>query len=150
MLNLTYNFKEKEDLYLPGRYVHESMLKDKRNGISCMRPTLDIECYINYINLLNSVRNKWQSYGYLDYGMLPWFMPPSFMLVPEIKLQFLSAAQRLGVRCYEMPAVSLLYNNTIIAEKDLWVFRKDVADALGLDYKKVTTEEIFRRLGLYE
>lgn len=140
----TYNFKLENYDYkkVPG---YEGEFKDIRNGIVCVAPTFDLECYLNYIQLLNLHRDKWKSFGYLDLGMMPLVMAPSFMQT-MIKPVLLEAMRELKVDCWPLPPVSVMYESSRMPEEDIWVFKKDVARALNMDEDKVTLERLLRRI----
>ena len=140
----TYNFKLENYDYkkVPG---YEGEFKDIRNGIVCVAPTFDLECYLNYIQLLNLHRDKWKSFGYLDLGMMPLVMAPSFMQT-MIKPVLLEAMRELKVDCWLLPPVSVMYESSRMPEEDIWVFKKDVARALNMDEDKVTLERLLRRI----
>ena len=132
----TYNFKLEKDpneinlKYVPGEF------RDERNGIICINPTVDIPCYINYLELLNGCISEWKSFGYLDLGMMPVSMGPSFMqnTLNEVLLKL---ASNLDLTCYQMPAVSQLYSTCKLAGSDVWVFREDAARVMGVSSDKL-------------
>ena len=83
--------------------------RDERNGIYCYRLGNDyLRTYINYIELLNLHRNDWKNVGYLDLGMMPLVMAPSFMqeLLTDSLCKF---ANRLNIPVYSMPPVSVMF-----------------------------------------
>ena len=139
----TYNFRIENYDYkkVPGC---EGEYKDIRNGIVCVAPTFDIECYLNYIEFLNLHRDKWKSFGYLDLGMMPLAMAPSFMQT-QIKTPLTEAMRRAKIPVYSMPPVSVMYERSTMPESDIWVFKEDVAKAFGMDKNKVTLERLIRR-----
>lgn len=140
----TYNFKLENYNYekVPG---HEGQHKDLRNGIICIAPTFDLECYLNYIQLLNFHRDKWKSFGYLDLGMMPLAMAPSFMQT-SIKPILVKAMKQMEIDCISLPPVSVMYETSRMPEEDIWVFKSDVAEKFGIDKDKVTLERLLRRL----
>ena len=97
---------------------------DNRNDIICVEPTCDYLCLANYYDFLNSVRDKWVSYGYLDLGLVPVFMMPSFMGSMEDQLEEINST--FGSQCYIMRPVSFL-KNSYIGPNDVWVKREDFA-----------------------
>lgn len=115
----------------------EGEFTDTRNGLICRNPSLDPLCYYNYIELLNFKAKDWKSVGYLDLGMMPIAMAPSFMQAHYLQIMSTEMAKR-EVECFQLPAVSLLYNSPGIGVPDLWAFKKDVARALGVAESKVT------------
>ena len=140
-MDMTYNFLPANDssIIIPEEY--NKLYVDGRNNIRCMGITADLECYINYIRLLNGLRDRWVGFGYLDLGMIPAAMGPSFMhrAVTEVMSKLLGIK---GVRAYALPSVSFLCDSRRLGTKDIWVFREDAAKAMGKD--TVTTEEFIR------
>lgn len=140
-MEVTYNFKA-EDYE---RNIHPELngeFLDVRNGIRCIGPTVDLECYLNYLQFLNGHRDKWKNYGYLDLGMIPVAMGPSF--IHKFIVDRLS--QRLGelkIGIYRMPSVSLFYDSIKMSSVDLWMFREDASKAMG-KRGVVTAEEFIR------
>jgi hypothetical protein len=143
-MNKTYNFVE----YPTGNPVlpetkYKGTFRDARNGIICVNPTCDLECYINYIKLLNLYRDSWKSYGYLDLGMIPVVMGPSFL--NDSLHELLSAKlSRQALKIYSMPPVSLMFDRCKIPIQDIWVFKEDAAEAMGIPEEEVTTEKLIR------
>lgn len=138
----TYNFRTTNYVYnypdaAEGRFI------DTRNGIACTNPSLNLECYLNYLQLLNDLKGTWKSVGYLHLGMMPVVMAPSFMQRPciDIVCQKLDA---VGVKYYNLPAVSLLYENCRMSDRDIWMFREDAAKLFGVS--NITADEFLRRL----
>lgn len=137
----TYNFRLE-------RYVYtcppdcKGIFRDARNGVQCEDPTLDMECYYNYLYYLNSQRGLWKNFGYLDVGMMPVAMGPSFMqsglitVIPQVM-------DKVGIKCYRMKPVSLLFDKCNLPIEDLWVFREDVGKYMGTE--AVTVERFLRR-----
>lgn len=136
----TYNFKTQ-----PYNYVtpYRGRQLDKRNGIVCIDPTADIECYLNYIEFLNLNRDKWKSYGYLDLGMMPLVSGPSFMQGALIDA-LVKIATVYEIPCYTMPPISLFFNSCKLAEEDVWVFKADVAKVTGIPADKLTLERFIK------
>jgi len=131
---LTYNFLPASEERAKKADVK---YRDQRNGITCANPSLDIECYINYIDLLNLHRDKWVNYGYLDLGMMPLAMAPSFMQ-GVVSQAMSTVANKLGIPIYSMPAVSLFFERCSVGENDIWVFKKDIAQVMKTDESKVS------------
>lgn len=125
----TYNFRLEDYQY---NYPEQACgsFEDTRNGIICTNPSLDLECYINYLQLLESRKDFWRNNGYLHLGMMPVVMAPSFM---QRRLSELICAKlnELGVKYYTMPPVALLYDICRISEQDIWMFRSDAAKVIN-------------------
>lgn len=136
----TFNFKVDE-----GRKPtdDDKLEKDVRNGIVCYNPTYDIPCYVNYLNLLNDYRDRWRNFGYLDLGMMPLDMAPSFMqgAVSEAMSQI---ANLFRIPIYKMPAVSLMYDKPMLVGDDIWAFKADVAKVMGKTEHEVTLSNFLR------
>lgn len=140
---LYYNFREDPYFYemaipeLGGEHF------DERNGIICVDPSFNFECYINYIELLNSLRHKWVNFGYLDMGMVPLWYAPSFMHKGYLD-EVVKLADNFNIRYYVMPSTSVLkrsYKDT----EDLWVFRKDAAELLNKEPNSISSTDLIRR-----
>lgn len=138
----TYNFKiEPYDYSVPDGCVGE--FRDYRNGFICVNPTPDLECYINYIELLNLHRDKWKSVGYLDLGMMPIAMLPSF-LPNSIKEALVNIMNTYNIPCYNMPPVSVMNSVCKLPEDDIWVFKSDVSAVTGIPENQLTLERFLR------
>lgn len=137
----TYNFKIENYTYdYPSQAA--GTFKDLRNGILCTNPSLNLECYLNYIQLLDGLKDLWKNNGYLHMGMMPVVMGPSFM--HNRLVQLISARlNELGITYYSMPPVSLLYDICRMDEQDIWMFREDAAKFVGKS--NVTAIEFLRR-----
>jgi hypothetical protein len=141
---VTYNFRTEDYDYLV-RPETRGVFRDERNGILVQNPTLDIECYINYIDYLNFNRYRWLNYGYLDLGMMPVAMAPSFMQ-QAIMEEMLKLMEHYKIQCYAMSPVSVLYKKCPIQTEDLWVFKEDVARVFGFKEDKVTLPMLLREV----
>lgn len=142
----TYNFKlEPQDF--ENVYAVKGEYRDLRNGFICVDPTVDIECYLNYISLLNLNRDKWRSYGYLDLGMMPLVMGPSFMH-EHLRNGLVSIMTKYGIPCYDMPPVSNMYASCKLPYDDVWMFKSDVAKVTGISEDKLTLERLIRWCGV--
>ena len=142
----TYNFRG-EDYDRNIKDGYEGKFVDKRNGIVCVGPTMDLECYYNYIVYLNAHRQEWKTYGYLDLGMIPIAMAPVINnFHNEITTAMLRFMRKLKVECYSMPSVSLMYEHSVLKENDLWVFREDLARIMGWDERQVSLERLLREV----
>lgn len=127
----TFNFRMTDyDRKVP-EVLHGKKIMDLRNGIVCKEPTLDFECYLNYLQLLNSMRDKWVNTGYLQLGMIPVIMAPQFM-----HNSFFETFLRMNdvdIKFHTMQSVSLMKSNYITRDHDLWVFREDAARVVGTE-----------------
>ena len=142
MIQKTFNFKTENYNYnYPEQCKGE--FKDYRNGIVCCSPSLDLECYLNYIELLNMYRFKWVSYGYLDLGMMPLAMGPSFFHDNLVKVAVEKLADR-NIELYSMPPVSLMYEKCNIPSNDLWVFREDAARLMSKPAEEISAVDFIR------
>lgn len=140
----TYNFRTQEYTYsYPPIYKDE--FRDGRNGIICVNPSVNIECYINYIDLLNGLTSQWKSAGYLDLGMMPFVMLPSFM-PQQMKPALVALASNIGLPCYDMPPVSVMFAACKMPEEDIWVLKSDVAKIMGVPESQVTLGRFLRRI----
>lgn len=139
----TYNFVVMEGEHRDTEEQKKRTFRDTRNGIICIEPTMDMECYMNYIDLLNLHRDKWVNYGYLDLGMMPLAMAPSFMQ-GAIREGMATIANGLNVPIYYMPAVSLLFERCSVGEDDIWVFKSDIARVMNIPETQVTLNKFLR------
>ena len=132
----TYNFCTADYDYTVNEVLDRDFV-DIRNTIVCHRPTMDWDCYRNYIKFLNSQAFRWVNHGYLDLGLVPLAMAPSFMQSSVVeKMQ--SYARTIGVTGYLMPSVSLLLGRSQNLGNDLWVPKIELARALGIPEEKAT------------
>ena len=99
---------------------------DRRNDIYCMDPTMDYEMYYNYLVYLNSSYNEWRTYGYLDMGMVPYMMWPSFMDSSNVLEYMRGVARKVGITLIQVPGVSFLKDSYVANGTDYWVFREDL------------------------
>ena len=148
---LTYNFTLDPDRYpATSNMIHKKLI-DLRNGIEVVNLIPNIESYINYLDYLMYIRDKWISVGYLDLGMIPLVMGPSFTH-NEIKQSILPRIQKSGLDVHQMPSVSFMFSKSINYMTDIWVFRDDAAKFLNTTPDKVRTKDIIYKLygGAYE
>lgn len=99
---------------------------DRRNNIYCVNPTMDYEMYFNYLNYLNECYSEWTNYGYLDMGMVPYMMWPSFMDSSPVLEQMRQVARQAGVNIHKVPSVSLLKQSYVSNGTDYWIFKEDL------------------------
>lgn len=142
---ITHNFSLDLDKYRSHEHMIYRTLKDKRNNLTTTNVIPGTQCYINYLSLLVSLRDKWVSTGYLDLGMIPIIMGPSFMHEPLTKT-LLPIIESKGLLIHPMPSVSFLIQDSMRGFTDYWAFRDDVADFLGTTPDKVTTKETLEKL----
>lgn len=103
---------------------------DVRNGIYCIEPTFDLLTYYNYLVLLNSEYSNWKNYGYLDAGLVPYLMAPSFM--QEILVGNMGPLiDGKKVDKYALKPVSFLCNGYVGGSKDIWIKKSDLAEIIG-------------------
>ena len=143
---VTTNFLLGEDVQVSSSpEIIKETIKDNRNNISVVNLIPNTQGYLNYLKLLMSLRDKWVSVGYLDLGMIPIIMGPSFWHDVLVST-WLPNIKSAGLIVYPMPGVSLLCSNNMRGVTDYWAFRDDVAKFLDCDPSKVTTEMVFRKL----
>lgn len=140
----TYNFIEYPDgnPIIPVTKT-EGEFRDNRNGIVCVNPTCDVDCYVNYIRYLNLHRDDWRSYGYLDLGMIPLVMGPSFLHEALYKYVVQKVAHT-EIQMYNMPPVSFLYEVCKMPVQDVWVFKDEAASVVGVTSEQLNTELLIR------
>lgn len=135
MKRVTVNFKDLIEFGLSnddaGAYLKKAkddgrtIAYDSRNGIYCIDPTCDIYCYKNYINYLNMYFKDWKNFGYLDLGLVPILILPSFMTDAVMK-DIGEIAKTWQFNLHMLPPTSFLQRG-YIGGKDLWVKRDDLA-----------------------
>lgn len=139
---ITIDFIEcaKEDVPVGARAI-----RDDRNGIYCYMEGDDyLQLYENYIELLNRHRKEWKNVGYLDLGMMPLVMAPSFMQ-ESIVDYFCELTRTLNIPVYSMPPVSLLFEKCRITTNDIWVFKEDIKKVMGLAEDRAVSFSEFMR-----
>lgn len=150
-VRVTINFKplfemgysENDAGRLLNQYKQDSPQKieyDKRNGIWCLSPTYDLHCYLNYIKYLNLHYSEWKAYGYLDLGLVPILICPSFM-ADEMNEQVGTLAKSWTCPVYSMKSTSFLQSGYNGMTNDVWVRREDLAQMLGVPLKQATTSK---------
>ena len=100
---------------------------DRRNEIVCVNPTYDYLCLANYYDFLNSISDQWVTAGYLDLGLVPLFMNPSFMGSLEDQVEEIRNA--FGISIYSLRPCSFMKSGHI-GPNDIWVKREDFRDYL--------------------
>lgn len=145
MVKVTYNFREKDYDY--DKTVYDGELYDARLGITCHNPTFDAEMLLNYYDFINRNRDSWTSIGYLDMGMMPFIMFPTFMQYDEFVGPYLKFLNAFDIHGYQMRPVSFFnprYGKRSTF-KDVWVFKEDVAKVMGIkEVESVTFEKFYR------
>lgn len=119
---------------------------DKRNSIICINPTLDVQCYLNYIMYLDSHYSEWVGCGYMDMGLVPILMCPSFM-ADTIQQQVYAIAQKWDCSIYALRAVSFLNRGYVGATKDIWVKKEDLAKILKVPVEQATLKNLLCTIG---
>ena len=99
---------------------------DHRNNIYCINPTMDYQMYYNYLTYLNQCSNQWLHSGYLDMGMVPYLMWPSFMDSSSYLDSMKRAASQTGINIIKVPSVALLKQSYVSNGTDYWVFKEDL------------------------
>lgn len=143
--NITYNFTFDENKYKKHPDMIYTTVKDKRNGISTTNLIPDLQCYINYLSLLVQLRDKWISTAYLDLGMIPIIVGPSFMHEVLVST-LLPIIQTKNLKIYAMPGSSFMLNGSMIGTTEYWSFRNDVAEFLDCSADRVTTRAVISKL----
>lgn len=140
---ITNNFRVENLCVKPSE--DDKVLEDKRTGIKCVNPTMDIECYLNYIELLNSLNDRWVSSGYLDWGMCPIWLPPSFLAMEGITAMQFQAYNKLGINVCSLPPVSFIREVCHLTEPDLWAFREDLEGVIkNPELNIITSRDVMR------
>lgn len=142
---MTYNFTTNPDKYKSHPDIINGTIHDSRNGIDTTNIIPGLQCYVNYLDLLVMLRDKWISVGYLDLGMVPVIMGPSFMHEPLVTT-LLPIIQSKGLKVMPMPGTSFMLGNSMVGSTEYWAFREDAAEFLGCHPDKVRTRDILSKL----
>lgn len=142
---MTYNFSLDAEKYKKHENMIYSTIKDKRNGISTTNLIPGMQAYINYLELLIMLRDKWISTAYLDLGMIPIIVGPSFMHEVLVN-NLLPIIQSHNLKVYGMPGSSFMLNDTMKGTTEYWAFREDVANYLNCSPDKVNTKAVISKL----
>ena len=144
---VTYNFTFDPNCEKSNPKCCRTTLTDRRNNIDVINIVPQgTKSYLNYLDLLISLRDKWVSVGYLDLGMIPILMGPTFMHETFVDSYF-PIIQNMGLPLYAMPGVSFLCDSAVVRDvTDYWAFRDDVGKFLGMDPNKVRTKDVFNRI----
>lgn len=120
--------------------ANRKVIYDYRNGVYCIMPVeptesfegeFVLQLYTNYINYLNECSSEWVSSGYLDMGLIPISIAPSFIgtKVDEILLPIVKG---WDCKIYWLPATSFLNYNYGSRSKDIWIKKEDFARILNV------------------
>lgn len=148
-MHITKNFIPLADVKNPKEYIKHlqeidpdvDIKYDTRNDIVCIDPTYDLLCIANYYDFLTSISDEWISTGYLDLGLVPIFMSPSFM--PNMEQYLESVTSKLGAQCYILRPVSFI-RTSYIGPNDIWIKREDFRKYLSNFFGYEVTEEMAR------
>ena len=141
---LTYNFKTQPYAY---ETPYKGEYRDLRSGFVCKDPTGDLQCYINYIDLLNEERQNWNNYAYLDFGLMPLVMLPTFLMHnSQIEDALVKMVRNLNVTCYSLPASSVMYKSVNLPKNDIWVEKAEIARVLNCDVHEASLSRLLRRV----
>jgi hypothetical protein len=100
-----------------------NIVYDIKSRVYCANPTMDFNCYYNYMVLLNQTYDYWKNYGLFDQGFKPLIYMPSFwrsQAVPDTLMQMATIA---GVNLERGPSVSLMGVNRTAGYSDYWVYK---------------------------
>lgn len=104
--------------------------RDKRNGIICIKPTMDFQMQYNYLKYLYSQRHEWNELVnntcYLDMGLIPYIMFPSFMEDIQVIDWMRKAVFQANVELITLPSITFLAKSYGNVSKDSWIFREDL------------------------
>ena len=73
----------------------KNIVYDIKSRVYCANPTMDFNCYYNYMVLLNQTYDYWKNYGLFDQGYKPLIYMPSFwksQTVPDTLMQMATIA----------------------------------------------------------
>lgn len=141
-----YNFTADGLKYANVEGKIETELKDTRNGFRTIDLVPGIESYLNYLDLLMKYRNRWVNVGYLDLGMIPIIMGPSFLHKSLVEI-YTNKLTEAGLKLIPVPAVSFMYQTPTLKNiTDYWAFRDDVSMLLAKAPKDVRTKDVFEKV----
>lgn len=141
----TYNFKTQPYAYSPEelKAMVKGQFKDERTGIICNDPVISLEGYLNYIELLNGLRSDWVCTRFIDFGMMPLVMAPSFYH-NLIKEELVKIAKVYDIPWFAVESISPLRVNYKSQDTDIWVYKSDVARVMGTTEDQVTLSRFIR------
>lgn len=108
-----------------------NIVYDIKSRVYCANPTMDFNCYYNYMVLLNQTYDYWKNYGLFDQGYKPLIYMPSFwksQVVPNTLMQMATIA---GVNLERGPNVSLMGVNRTAGYSDYWVYKDQLVKLIN-------------------
>lgn len=144
--DVSYASEDEKKEYLKRNKEHGTVIAyDTRNGIYCIEPSNDMQCYKNYIEYLNENISEWKNFEYLDMGLVPLIYAPSFL--QDI---FSEQADQLSkiVQCpvFSLRPISLLQNGCVGLAKDVWIKKSDLARVLNVDESQARLTTLLDRV----
>lgn len=127
-----YNFDYRKKV----EHSPEKPYFDERTGFICYTPSLDLEMYRNYLELMDYYKDMWKSTSYLSLGMLPLVMLPSFC-GNMYNNMFYKLSEIIGITSYSMNSTSF-FKTSYKSNDDIWFFRKDYAELVGIEETEVS------------
>lgn len=145
MFNFDPSISSPDNLLLDKDSILVDEYYDKRTGItcSCIRP--DFELYHRYVQLLMNYRNEWNTASFLDYGLIPLIMAPSFMqnFYADLYSKRIAAS---GINIIKLPAISFFTGKEIYDIEDYWVSREESSRFTCIPADKVRTIDVLKLL----
>lgn len=103
-----------------------SIKYDSKNCIYCANPTYDLDCYYNYLVLLNKLYPDWVKYGMFDIGYKPYLYFPSFWTKSDVDMVLKKLTNDLGIGLHEQKSGSFMYLGKAFGPNEYWIKDSDL------------------------
>lgn len=118
----------------------DNIVYDIKNCAYCANPTMDYNCYYNYMVLLNQTYDYWANYGLFDQGYKPLVYMPSFWRSPSVPDSLMQMATIAGVNLEKGPNMSLMGVNRTAGYADYWVYKDNLVKLINYAEQKFRDE----------
>ncbi len=128
----------------------KNIVYDIKSRVYCANPTMDFNCYYNYMVLLNQTYDYWKNYGLFDQGYKPLIYMPSFwksQTVPDTLMQMATIA---GVNLERGPNMSLMGVNKTAGYSDYWVYKDQLVKLINYAEKWFTDKFGVEPKGMFD
>ncbi len=144
--------------------VPAEAVKDTRSGFYCIHDKMDLESYVNYLNVFMGYMNfaaaaaakTWRrpiaGPVYMrSLGFVPVTAVPSYWgdeVVRKTLLQFQNSRIPLYSRPY-LGTIDTIYENKAVGSMpDWWVSKLDISERTGIPVGRIGVKEVFRACGV--